>query len=120
MKEVAESRVVTLPDDQPLSVTLRIGNVQRGGSIIRLQRNGVSTQLARANEITGVIVGTGSSLRGGVMQVITVVVDVNPDSNWTNVTHQLTAGNQVVIREDFHEEAPDDRLVRYTISYTIN
>ncbi len=119
MKDVTQDRSLALGDDQPLFVTLRIGNVQRGGSVIQLERNGTSTQLARANDITGVVVGTGRTLRGGVLQVITVVVDVNPDSDWTNVTHQLTPGSQPTIREDFHELAPADRLVRYTISYTI-
>ena len=125
MVNVTENRSVTLPDNEALFVSVVVGNAQIGGTYIEASSGSNKIVIAKAADITNLFVGTGKTLRGFVLMVRTAVVDVNPHTDWTIITHRIKRGNVAETNESFTKEADtqkqdSDGIVLYTITYTIN
>lgn len=125
MKQVTETRTLPLTSNEPLFLSVIVGNIQIGGTYVEITNSdGSKVPIAKAAEITNLFVGTGDTLRGGQLLVRTAVVDVNPHTDWTIVTHRLKAGSVAETNESFTAEADtkvagSDGTVLYTITYTI-
>jgi hypothetical protein len=125
MKRVDEERALALADAEPLFLSVIVGNAQMGGNYVEITRSdGAKLPIAKAAEITNLFVGTGATLRGGSLLVRTAVVDINPHTDWTIVTHRLKTGNSPGTDESFTCEADtktpgSDGIVLYTITYHI-
>lgn len=124
MKNVTENRNLALQANEAFFVSVVVGNAQMGGTYIEVDNGGVKTALAKAADITNFYVGTGSSLSGTTVMVRTAVVDINPHTDWTIVTHRVKRGNTPETNESFTCEADSqkpgsDGIVLYTIIYAI-
>jgi hypothetical protein len=125
MKNVVENRVLALADKKPFFLSVIVGNAQIGGTYVEItKKDGTKIPIAKAPEITNLFVGTQDTLRGGSLLVRTAVVDVNPHTDWTIVTHRLKTGDASETDESFTCEADtknpnSDGTVLYTITYTV-
>ncbi|WP_310396661.1 hypothetical protein [Hymenobacter sp.] len=125
MVSVTENRSVALQDNEALFVSVIVGNGQLGGTYIEVSRGPDKIVVAKAADITNLFVGTGKTLRGFALLVRTAVVDVNPHTDWTIITHRIKRGNAAETNESFTKEADtqkpgSDGIVLYTITYTFN
>lgn len=125
MKKISQQRELALQDTEALFVSVIVGNAQIGGTYIELTIGESKTAVAKGAEITNLFVGTGNSLRGATILVRTAVVDINPHTDWTIITHRLKRGNAPETTESFTCEAdtknPEaDGVVLYTILYMIS
>lgn len=125
MVSVTETRSVALQDNEALFVSVIVGNAQIGGTYVEASSGTEKIVIAKAADITNLFVGTGKTLRGFALMVRTAVVDVNPHTDWTIVTHRIKRGNAAETNESFTKEADTqasdaDGIVLYTITYAIN
>jgi len=96
-------------------MTVTIGNGQVGGTSATL--NGVPVPV---NPLGETPIGLpAQDLRNSILQVMTTVRDVNPDTNHTSVTHSFSGG---VLPESFLHEISvnvDKDNARYFITYDL-
>ena len=110
---VVKSQDYVVKQDTPIRLKVRIGDRQAGGTAVTL--NGSPISLDPAGEAP--IGELGQNLRGGVLVCLTVVKDINPDTNNTSVVHQLLGGE---VDKDFSYAAsvPADGATEiYMITY---
>ncbi|HEX8831079.1 MAG TPA: hypothetical protein VF705_07945 [Longimicrobium sp.] len=92
-----------------VALTVRIGEAQKGRSLLELDGQEFFRGLVRDHPI-----GDGADLVGRTLLVDSVVVDINPNTNRTSVRYELS--NAGVIRTfdlQFAVDAPGD-----TVDYT--
>ena len=83
IKKVTRPQVTLTADaNSTVVLSVTIGNGQIGGNVVSL--NG--TQLAKGT-ISNLSLGTGASLSGKTLTVVTNVLDVNPATNKIAITH---------------------------------
>lgn len=70
-----------------VDLTIIIGDAQLGTSIVFL--NGIKIA---EGEITNLLIGSGTQLKGSTLKVKTIVSDVNDKTNHTSVTYRLKGG----------------------------
>jgi hypothetical protein len=75
-------------DMNDVTVTITVGSGQFGTVGIRL----AGTKVAAGEGRLHVNLGLGKDVRGKMLEILTVVQDVNPMTNRTEVTHVLTGG----------------------------
>jgi hypothetical protein len=76
-------------DDKDVKMTILIGNAQIGSSIVKLD----NTEKGRG-DITGLLIGSGSKIKGKSLKTKSVVTDVNDQTNKTVITYRLTGGKR--------------------------
>ena len=113
---VVKSQDYVVRQHTPIRLKVRIGDRQAGGTAVTLDGSPVS--LDSAGE--GLIGRPGQNLRGSVLVCLTVVKDVNPDTNNTSVTHQLVGG-EVDKEFSYAASVPADGATEiYMITYFMN
>jgi hypothetical protein len=112
---ISATKFYNVRPNQPISLTVEIGDNQVGGTAVRL--NGVSIPV---NQIGATAIGSpGQDLRRSVLQVVTTVKDQNPLTNNTSVNHRFTGGKA---SEDFPFEVSvktNGGVARYFITYIL-
>ncbi len=96
-------------------MTVTIGDRQVGGTSATL--NGAPVAVNPLGETP--IGAPAQDLRNSILQVMTTVKDVNPDTNHTSVTHSFTGGAS---QESFLHEISvnlDKNNARYFITYVL-
>ena len=73
--------------DQPVRLTVTIGDAQMGASRVRLDDDDVAT-----GSITDLVIGHGGAVSGRTLRIKTVVTDVNNKTNNTDVRYDLSGG----------------------------
>lgn len=112
---ISATKFYAVRPNQPISLTVKIGNKQVGGTAVRL--NGISIPVNQGGA-TGI--GTaGQDLRRSVLQVVTTVRDENPKTNHTSVNHHFDGGQA---SDDFPFDVSvraDGGVARYFITYIL-
>jgi hypothetical protein len=90
MKQVAFDFQFPVRADETVTLSVRIGDGQVGGSVARV--DDADPPICPPGNITNVEVGRGAALIGHTLVVRTLVADVNPQTNRTTVTLDLNGG----------------------------
>src|SRR5436305_14664851 len=80
---------VTVKDSEQASLTVIVGNAQIGGNLVKLD----GIQIGKG-DITALPLGSGSTLKGKTLTVITNVLDVNVETNKVSITHSFGGTTQ--------------------------
>jgi hypothetical protein len=110
---LSDTNFYAVRDNQPVLLTITIGNNQAGGSALRLNGKSVPVNPLGPTQIGG----DTQNLKGSVLHCVTTVKDINPLTNRTSVVHDLEGG---VVAETFPYEISvkeDKGLARYFITY---
>ena len=116
MKQVSFEFTYPVQPDEIVSLSVRIGDGQVGGSLARVDDQ--DPPICPPGNITDVQVGTGAALIGHTLVVRTLVADINPQTNSTTVTLDL---NGSASGGDLHADASvdtDGDAVFYTSTVT--
>ena len=92
-----------------VTLTVIIGDGQLGGSVMKL--NG--TPLDLRGDIVRAPIGDAADLDGRVLEVRTLVADVNLQSNWTSITYNFSNATPATVTAD-HKVGQDGAAVLYT------
>jgi hypothetical protein len=113
---VSDTNFYPVKPDTPIFFEARIGNGQIGGTALRL--NGSSIPI---NPIGRTQIGSdGQDLRRSVLQCITTVKDVSPNTNNTSIEHELTGGVTPEIFPYAIKVKKDKGVARYFITYVLS
>lgn len=91
---VTQSIFYPIKDDDAAVVKLRIviGQAQKGATSVH---RGGTLIVSTNDDVVDVDLGTGAAVRGQKFYCATVVTDVNPQTNLTSVTWELTGGDRI-------------------------
>ena len=85
---LSATKFYTVRPNQPISLTVVVGDNQVGGTAVQL--NGVTVPVNQAGPTP--IGASGQNLQNSLLQVVTTVKDQNPMTNRTSVTHSFSGG----------------------------
>lgn len=111
---VSHTNIYRVQTSQPVQLDTLIGDGQVGGTALTL--NGAPVPF---DNTTGhaVVNPAGSSLVGSVLQCLTTVQDVNPATNRTSVTYQMSGGLASQTFPFSVQVTADSGLARYSITF---
>lgn len=99
------------PGNSPVTLTVKIGDGQVGGSVVRL--NG--KQIGNVGTIRDLPIGDGPALVGQELTVRTGVLDINDAANSTTVTYDLNGAAPGALMASAEVEHDDDAVVYETV-----
>jgi hypothetical protein len=90
-------------DGSNVFLTVGFGNAQFGSSHVERQNGDILV----IGEVTALPLGGGAALRGTKVRVVSVVTDINPNTNLLSVTYDLTGGSAPVSLTETDDVAPN-------------
>lgn len=85
MVDEVDLELVYTVDEKPVLLTIRIGDAQIGGSVVK--RDG--EPVGKPGAVNRLPLGKGTDLVSDSIEIKTLVADVNDDTNETSVTYVL-------------------------------
>ena len=113
---ISDTNFYSVKVDTPIFFEVSIGDGQVGGTALRL--NGSSIPV---NPLGPTKIGQdGQDLRRSVLQCLTTVKDVNPETNHTSIEHTLTGGLETEVFPYAIRVKKDKGIARYFITYVLS
>jgi hypothetical protein len=113
---LSDTNFYPVKQNTPIFFEVRIGDSQVGGTALRLNGSSIPVNPTGRTKI-GM---DGEDLRKSVLQSITTVRDVNPQTNNTSIEHELTGGVKDEIFPYAIRVKKDKGIARYFITYVLS
>jgi hypothetical protein len=114
---ISHTNIYRVQNNQPIALQVTIGDGQVGGTALTL--NGTPAPFDNASG-QAPIGQAGASLVGSILQCATTVQDINPATNNTSVTYQLTGGLAAQAFPFAAQVTADSGLARYVITFLLS
>ena len=112
---LSDTNFYPVKQNTPVFFEARIGDRQVGGTALRLNGSSIPVNPTGRTKIGR----DGEDLRKSVLQSITTVRDVNPQTNNTSIEHELTGGVTDEVFPYAIRVKKDKGIARYFITYVL-
>ena len=113
---LSDTNFYPVKQNTPIFFEARIGDGQAGGTALRLNGSSIPVNPTGRTKIGQ----DGEDLRKSVLQSITTVKDVNPQTNNTSIEHKLTGGVTDEVFPYAIQVKKDKGIARYFITYVLS
>ena len=113
---LSDTNFYPVKQDTPILFEVKIGNNQAGGTALRLNGTSIAVNPGGPTKIGK----DGEDLRKSVLQCVTTVKDVNPQTNHTSIEHRLTGGVSTETYPYAIQVKKDKGVARYFITYVLS
>ena len=112
---VSDTNFYPVKPNTPIFFEARIGDGQVGGTALRLNGSSIPINPGGRTQIGQ----DGQDLRKSVLQCLTTVKDISPNTNNTSVEHELTGGLETEVFPYAIKVKKDKGIARYFITYVL-
>ena len=113
---VSDTNFYPVQPNTPIFFEARIGDGQVGGTALRLNGSSIPVNPTGPTKVGQ----DGQDLRKSVLQCITTVKDVSPNTNNTSIEHEITGGLTTEIFPYAIRVKKDKGIARYFITYVLS